>query len=722
MWIYGCLSEDTEILTDNGWKNKNTIQLNDNIYSMDLEKDTIIKNKVKHIFDYDYDGEMVNLKNQNTDQLLTPNHHCIVNDGFKTTLKGKTKYNVHDYWYYKDAYQIRSQKTKLPLASKYNGSLEIGNLFSELLGWVISEGCYHKDTNAISIYQSSANSEYVTRIRYVLGKLKIEYSEYKIKRSYKGKDYILHQFYIGNGKSKEIVNKIKKICPDKKLNWRLLELSLTNKDYLIKGLLMGDGSKDKNTKIGFSNFTQYDMNELDIFQALLHLSGKQGWINTKKMCCSIHDNNTTEIQEKHNKNRFVKYKGKVWCIETEIGNFIARRKGKIFITGNSGFPKSMDLSKAIESKLLNGSANTKDFRKLDGTKVESGNMGFSKMQYEHGSRPKDYTSDKHLRVDKVNYKTQLGKKYIGWGTSLKPAYEPIIVARKPFKRTLVDNVIENGLGGINIDECRIENTNLDEYDLTQRKESGKSKVYKDGRFLDGLHKVESKHGVTNEGRFPSNVILTYNDDDFEEVCGGFPYTSNNGGKIENPSFRDVAKKSGVSSLNFGLTKNVERIDTGYVAPSDSGSACRYFYNAKATSKDRDEGLENYEIKNTGELQGGRKEGSAGSIMLNEDGTTIVNPYAGSGSPKRNIHPTVKPTLLMQYLVRLVTPKNGTVLDCFMGSGSTGKAVMYENKERNKNYKFIGIELTDEYLPIAKARIDYVLKQPQQMNLFDFFDD
>ena len=106
--------------------------------------------------------------------------------------------------------------------------------------------------------------------------------------------------------------------------------------------------------------------------------------------------------------------------------------------------------------------------------------------------------------------------------------------------------------------------------------------------------------------------------------------------------------------------------------------------------------------------------------------------ANSGLAK-NTHPTVKPVELMQYLVRLVSPKGATVLDCFMGSGSTGKAVMFENRERNANYKFIGIEMTEEYLPIAKARIEYARdtfkydiekkkKDTGQLNIFDFLEE
>jgi len=153
---------------------------------------------------------------------------------------------------------------------------------------------------------------------------------------------------------------------------------------------------------------------------------------------------------------------------------------------------------------------------------------------------------------------------------------------------------------------------------------------------------------------------------------------------------------------------------------DEGSASRYFYCAKTSKKDRDEGLDMFEEKQT----------TDGCIRANSDTARMFNANSIS---KRNIHPTVKPVELMQYLVRLVSPKGSIVLDCFMGSGSTGKACMYENRERDANYHFIGVEMTEEYLPICKARIDYaknkyeyeeikqneVLKQAGITTIFDF---
>jgi site-specific DNA-methyltransferase (adenine-specific) len=138
--------------------------------------------------------------------------------------------------------------------------------------------------------------------------------------------------------------------------------------------------------------------------------------------------------------------------------------------------------------------------------------------------------------------------------------------------------------------------------------------------------------------------------------------------------------------------------TKYTQTIKNGEQKRYIYTPKASKKDRDEGLDSFEEIKCSMM--------ASNDNIDKNGN-FTGMLAGRETKKRNIHPTVKPTNLMQYLIRLVTPNGGIVLDPFNGSGSTGKAVMYENKEKNKGYKYIGIELTEEYLPIAKARIEYV---------------
>ena len=347
----------------------------------------------------------------------------------------------------------------------------------------------------------------------------------------------------------------------------------------------------------------------------------------------------------------------------------------------SGFPKSMNLWKSIESKLLNGTANPKDFKDLDGEKVETWNWWISKMVKEQWARPSDYTEDKHLRVDKVNYKTELWKKYEGRWTALKPSYEPIIVARKPLEWSCTDNVIKYGVGGINIDECRVgtetHKVNINDFSNQHGNKFG------NGAPIAKLGEKE----IT--GRFPANTILTYWEEDKEEVISWFPYTKSTWGSwiaSQINTFKNVRMWANWKNTWANL---------GWLW--DEWSAARYFYCAKASKRDRDEGLDEFEEKDS-------------KSFMNSHNWHWERIDWAPTPQRKNTHPTVKPTDLMQYLVRLVTPNGWTVLDPFNWSGSTGKAVMYENKDRNKNYKYIWIELTEEYLPIAKARIEYVINK------------
>jgi DNA modification methylase len=247
----------------------------------------------------------------------------------------------------------------------------------------------------------------------------------------------------------------------------------------------------------------------------------------------------------------------------------------------------------------------------------------------------------------------------GYGSALKPAYEPIIMARKPIENTIAQNVLKWGVGAINIDECRV--------GTEERFNSpAKAKKHTFNCSFDNDY-----NGNTVNGRFPANVIH----DGSDEVVSIFPDV---GG-----SYRPGNRDSRNAMFDMG---EKDKTNQGY---NDNGSASRFFYCAKASAKDRDEGLDlDYSTVNDG-----RKK-------------SIDNAFQRGETLRKNIHPTVKPTDLMQYLVRLVAPKGSIVLDPFMGSGSTGKAVMIENNERNADYHFIGIDLEKEYCDIAKARIEY----------------
>ena len=308
----------------------------------------------------------------------------------------------------------------------------------------------------------------------------------------------------------------------------------------------------------------------------------------------------------------------------------------------SGFPKSLDVSKAIDK-----AAGAEREVVGQDTKARS-TSGKSDLPTVGGSTV--YES-----WDITAPTTDAARQWQGWGTALKPALEPITVARKPLIGTVAANVLAHGTGALNVDGCRVPGA-LEGDPMRFFKSNG-------GAFVA---KFDTAPMVRTEGRWPANLIH----DGSEEVVGLFPVTtSGKGGQPQS------ASRSGNAGL-FGL--NAAGVKLGH---ADSGSAARFFYCAKASKRDRDEGLERFDAK-AGDTWG------AG-----------IGQSSGSSVSRRNVHPTVKPTDLMRYLCRLVTPPNGTVLDPFMGSGSTGKAAKLEG------FAFIGIEREADYLEIAKARIE-----------------
>lgn len=334
----------------------------------------------------------------------------------------------------------------------------------------------------------------------------------------------------------------------------------------------------------------------------------------------------------------------------------------------SGFPKSLNVSKSIEGLLITGSANKTAFKKLAGEQVERGDWGIAKQQFTHGQRDTNYDETASAtRLGKLEPTTDEAKEWDGWGTALKPAHEPIVLARKPLDGTVANNVLKHGVGGINIDGCRVGNET--------RTYGGMSANQPDvGTFRDD-NWTPKEIEVTVAGRFPANFIH----DGSDEVLQLFPDT-----------------KGGTWNTTKGARHfNNDGEPTGYeTSKSDSstGSAARFFYCAKASKKDRNEGLDHMPARRASAMGYDIGLGEAGEGMFKDR-----NPQ------KQNFHPTVKPTDLMRYLCRLITPPNGTVLDPFTGSGSTGKAATLEG------FNFIGIEQSPEYIEIAKARIESVTK-------------
>jgi len=238
-----------------------------------------------------------------------------------------------------------------------------------------------------------------------------------------------------------------------------------------------------------------------------------------------------------------------------------------------------------------------------------------------------------VTLDITSPATDAARQWKGWGTALKPAHEPICVARKPLAGTVAANVLAYGTGAVNIDGCRVGDT-VETWP--------KSRSYAPGQIQPGGHGETQSTGDAPAGRWPANLIH----DGSDEVVALFPDTGRS-------SLTPIAAEYKANNKNTVYGR-------GMGTPAHAGfsdltdSAARFFYCAKASRSDRGEG---------------------------------------------NIHPTVKPTDLMRYLCRLVTPPGGLVLDPFTGSGSTGKAAVLEG------FQFIGFELSAEYAAIAQARID-----------------
>ena len=283
----------------------------------------------------------------------------------------------------------------------------------------------------------------------------------------------------------------------------------------------------------------------------------------------------------------------------------------------------------------------------------------------------------------------------GWGTALKPAHEPMVLARKPLsEKSVAQNVDKFGTGAINIDACRIEGEvkHPDTMpDFRDQGEQSKAAIGVDklsfGQTSNAKRKQLSDSDLLDNqtGRWPSNVMH----DGSEQIQEIFPETSST----------EVSRER----THKGIWTAGELADTEQFMPAygDQGNASRYFYCAKTSKDERNSGLHGFETKMMG-MSGGAQSVGEGYDKGQDIGLNKV-------IARKNTHPTVKPVELMRYLVRLVTPKGGLVLDPFMGSGSTGMGA------REEDFKFVGIEKEEEYYEIAKARIKNV---KPQLKLFD----
>jgi site-specific DNA-methyltransferase (adenine-specific) len=363
-------------------------------------------------------------------------------------------------------------------------------------------------------------------------------------------------------------------------------------------------------------------------------------------------------------------------------------------TYGSGFPKSMNISKAI-----NKAAGAK--REVVGT--QRTNVGMQGGKFTAGSKTAD--------VDITAPATEAAKKWNGWGTALKPSHEPIVVARKPINQTVADNVQQYGTGAINIDATRVGT------DDTRSKASLTALGQN-----SGWNSHENKEVIAGSacGRFPANTLLTHNhdckqistliEDMPEQVAGQATIGTFKRGHMVTPA-------KTVTSAVWSCTPNcpIELLDQQQEEVSrffhnsqwsQADDLTPFIYQAKPGKKERNAGLEDIEGKSIGAKGNGlaRTCATCGASVM--DGCecpdrTFVNPV------KQNFHPTVKPVELIRYLIKMVTPPKGTVLDPFLGSGTTAVAAILEG------VGWKGCELTEDYLPIIEGRTAWATKEAKK---------
>lgn len=331
----------------------------------------------------------------------------------------------------------------------------------------------------------------------------------------------------------------------------------------------------------------------------------------------------------------------------------------------SGFPKSLDISKAIdkaagaEREVISKTASA---YKVKGLSTDNSHDGYKRPSHENWEK-----DEKGYRMDVVTAPATLeAKTWSGWGTALKPANEPILLARKPLsEKTVAANVLKWNTGGLNIDAGRIEAGNSD---LNGGAYRG-TRLHNNQMFkgLDGTGNAY----VKPQGRFPANLLLDETAAEMLDAQSGELKSGAPGIRRKNHETTSMAGRLGVTG----------QTETGF---GDTGGASRFFYVAKASKSERNRGLEGMpEREGPGSKRSTPAEGRASAL----------------GAPRANHHPTVKPIKLMSYLIRLITPPGGLVLDPFAGSGSTGVAALKDG------FRFIGIEREAEYAEIAQKRLD-----------------
>jgi DNA modification methylase len=556
-WVYGCLSEDTEILTINGWEHYNQDITTNPVLCYNVNDNRFTFEKPIRSYHYENKYPAYRIKSNFTDQLVSRNHRVIVE------RNGRKEFHFAETLQQQESVPFLESLSDLPetISNIYEGtSITKQELFQRMSKNLSEKSSPKEKTNNLFNKEKLQNlwkgvsSKKRQNIKLLFQSLYWK-SKYLVKeiKSWGSKelDGIIREEFQGKNdwKKQSSMERWSNLFQEA---WKLFTnkiCSLSSRIYFnVEERWLCYGTSFNNGKISKSSIIKNRNSSSYRSQSSEQSIGKSNAISEQQGTQTVRSTTVTITETEYN--------GNVWCVEVPTGAFVARRNGKIFITGNSGFPKSH-------------------------------NVG------------------------------------VGLGTTLKPAIEPITLARKPIsERNIALNVLKWGTGGINIDDSRIE----------IHGEVVPINVLKNWSGFGQEKQPDYEPTINNKGRWPSNIILDS--------------------------------------------------EAGELLDIQHEGASRFFYCAKASKKERNLGLEDLPDGSVHRYGAGIGEGLHPEVP----------------SIEKNIHPTVKPIALMEYLVRLITPKGGLVLDPFAGSFTTLVAC------KNLGFNGVGIELNPEYVQIGKERL------------------
>lgn len=499
-WVYGCLDAATEVLTRRGWIGYRDLASGDEVLQWSHTDGALTWVAPLAVHEYPFDGDMVVLENRHTRQVLTPGHRVYAK------VRRHARHDKAEHYEVLDAASVFDRpgnwQVDLPMAGLLKDGVEVEPAYAYLVGWWLTDAWLHGDGKACMFSQSKPAT--LAKLRAALAPYGA--SEYERDRG-NPKHAAEHAFYLTG----PMADRLRAEFPERVLPWSVLGWSEAARRALYEGLMDGDGSRNKKGQYAEA-FWSKDAQRRDVFIALALTLGIRAFEQARDAVVHVNPTtSTTQIQSKH-RPAMQRYSGMVWCVTVPHGAFVVRRDGRPFITGNSGFPKNLDVSKAIDK-----AAGAE--REVIGESARHVGKKTQRLQGLNGTST--FAETPGMGAFITAPATDAAKQWDGWGTALKPSWESVVVARKPLIGNVAENVLRYGTGALNIDGCRVPTTDK----LGGGNENLKPRSHTEGWDRPWMHDADATAAHSARvranvekaealGRWPANVVLSYPEDEY----------------------------------------------------------------------------------------------------------------------------------------------------------------------------------------------------------------